>query len=240
MLLAIDAGNSRIKWGVHDGQAWVDTGWVPTREAETLGDAARQWPANVPALVCNVAGTATAAHIADVLARTRLQTHWFSASPAACGVVNRYDTPEKLGADRWAALLGAAALYPGRSCLVVCAGTASTVDLLDASGEFRGGVILPGFDLMRTALAQNTAQLPLAQGVFQQIPRNTHDAIVSGCMQAQLGAIERMFSRLAGEPGALCLLTGGAAHRLAPHLDIPLRLTENLVLEGLVRFASVL
>jgi type III pantothenate kinase len=79
---------------------------------------------------------------------------------------------------------------------------------------FRGGLILPGFDLMRAALARNTAQLPLAEGVFRAAPRNTSDAIFSGCLQAQLGAVERMFAGIAAEAGARCLLTGGA--RRAP------------------------
>ena len=126
------------------------------------------------------------------------------------------------------------------ACLVVCAGTATTVDLLGADGEFRGGLIFPGFDLMRAALARDTAQLPLAEGEYRPLPRNTRDAIFSGCLHAQAGAIERMFATLAGAPGALCLLTGGGAARLAPHLNIPLQLTDNLILDGLLRYGSAL
>jgi type III pantothenate kinase len=93
---------------------------------------------------------------------------------------------------------------------------------------------------MRTALAQITAQLPLAEGVFRAEPRNTMDAIVSGCRQAQLGAIERMFAAIAGEEQALCLLTGGGGAALAAHLKIPFELADNLVLGGLLRFAASL
>lgn len=246
-ILAIDAGNSRIKWGLHDGSAWLSSAFLPTGDATALECAASQWPPGVHAVVCNVAGVEAGARIGAALASRQCRVRWFSSTAEACGIRNRYDAPEKLGADRWAALLGASALCPQRPCLVVCAGTATTVDVLDASGEFRGGLILPGFDLMRRALAKNTAQLPLAQGDFAALPRNTDDAIVSGCLHAQLGAIERMFAVLQGDDvtdnatqEALCVLTGGAAPRLAPHLDIPLRLRENLVLEGLVRFASVL
>jgi type III pantothenate kinase len=121
---------------------------------------------------------------------------------------------------------------------VVCAGTATTGDLLDAVGEICGGLILPGFDLMRAALARDTAQLPLADGQFRATPRNTMDAIVSGCLHAQAGAIERMFATIAAEPGAVCLLTGGGAARLVPLLSIPLKLTENLILDGLVRYGT--
>ena len=92
-------------------------------------------------------------------------------------------------------------------------------------------------DRMRASLARDTAQLPLAEGSFSTTPQNTADAIVSGCLHAQVGAIERMFSGLPASQETRCLLTGGAAHRIAPHLRIPFKLTENLVLDGLIRFA---
>jgi type III pantothenate kinase len=239
-VVAIDAGNTRIKWGLHDGTAWLDKGVLATADAAWLRDAADEWPANVRIVICNVAGPQIGEAIAASLSGRRdASIVWLHASAEACGVRNTYEQPEQLGADRWAALIGARARVAG-ACLVVCAGTATTVDLLDASGQFRGGLILPGFDLMRGALARNTAQLPLAEGVFRTAPRNTMDAIVSGCLHAQAGAIERMFAAIAAEPGAICLLTGGGAERLVPHLNIPLQLTDNLVLDGLVRFGASL
>ncbi|MBL8394999.1 MAG: type III pantothenate kinase [Candidatus Accumulibacter sp.] len=236
MIIAIDAGNSRIKWGVHDGSRWLDSGVLATADVVWLAEAADEWPAAASAVVCNVAGASVAASLSSVLAGRRTAVSFLHASAAACGVRNAYDSPAQLGADRWAALIGARA-ESDSACLVVCAGTATTVDLLDAEGVFQGGLILPGFELMRAALARNTAQLPLANGVFRAAPRNTMDAIVSGCLQAQLGAIERMFAGIADAAGARCLLTGGAAARLVEHLQIPFRLVDNLVLNGLVRYA---
>ncbi len=89
---------------------------------------------------------------------------------------------------------------------------------------------------MKQSLAHNTAGLPLARGRFSGAPRNTADAIESGCVLAQAGAIERAFAAM--EPGAACVVAGGAARRIAPHLGIPVRLADNLVLEGLVRIAG--
>lgn len=238
-VVAIDAGNTRLKWGLHDGAGWADKGVLATSDAVWLSEAVDEWPAHARIVVCNVAGPVVAKVISAKLAERHADIVWLQASAEACGVRNTYDCPEQLGADRWAALIGARAQRTG-ACLVVCAGTATTIDLLDASGEFSGGLILPGFDLMRAALARNTAQLPLAEGEFRATPRNTMDAIVSGCLHAQAGAIERMFSGIAGEPGALCILTGGGAARLAPHLNIPLQLTDNLILDGLVRFGTSL
>ncbi|MEF8768105.1 MAG: type III pantothenate kinase [Candidatus Accumulibacter phosphatis] len=238
MNIAIDAGNSRIKWGVHDGSRWLDNGALATADVAWLSEAADEWPV-ARVVICNVAGSEVATSITALLAGRHSQVSFLHASAEACGVRNTYEHPRQLGADRWAALIGARALL-GSACLVVCAGTATTVDRLDAAGVFRGGLILPGYDLMRAALASNTAQLPLADGVFRSEPRNTMDAIVSGCLQAQLGAVERMFSAIATEPGARCLLTGGAAARLAAHLCIPFQLIDHLILSGLVRYAESL
>ena len=236
-MIAIDAGNTRIKWGVRDGANWVAQGALPTGDAASLAGVSAGWPAAVRVVACNVAGGAVEEAISHALKTRFPSLLWLRSSAESCGVHNGYAQPERLGADRWAALIGARGQVSS-ACLVVCAGTASTVDWLDADGVFRGGLILPGVDLMRAALARNTAQLPLAEGKFSIAPRNTMDAIASGCLHAQIGAIERMFSGLAGEPGAVCLLTGGAAPRLAPHLNIPFRLEENLILDGLVRFAT--
>lgn len=239
MNIAIDAGNSRIKWGVHDGSRWLDTGVLATADVAWLSEAADEWPEKARVVVCNVAGSAVAAAISSQLAARHSRVSFLHASAEACGIRSAYERPWQLGADRWAALIGAR-VRASSACLVVCAGTATTVDLLDASGVFRGGLIVPGFDLMRAALASNTAQLPLAEGVFRTEPCNTVDAIVSGCLQAQLGAIERTFAAIAGEPGAHCLLTGGAAERLAAHLNIPFERVDNLILNGLVRYADSL
>lgn len=239
MLIAIDAGNTRIKWGVHDGAAWIAQGALPTGDAAQLAELAEQWPDAARVVGCNVAGSAVEEKIAAALASRYAPPLWLRSSAETCGVRNGYAQPERLGADRWAALIGARGRVAS-ACLVVCAGTATTVDWLDGESVFRGGLILPGFDLMRAALAHNTAQLPLAEGVFCRAPRNTMDAIVSGCLHAQIGAIERMFGQIAAAPGAICLLTGGAAQRIAPLLCIPFELTDNLIFEGLLRYGALL
>jgi len=90
-------------------------------------------------------------------------------------------------------------------------------------------------DLMRFVLHEHTGRLPLQEGRFVHTPRNTIDAIETGCRQAQAGAVERML-RVAGD-GALCLVSGGAGKALVEQLGIPCRYVENLVLEGLARIA---
>ncbi len=234
MILAVDCGNSRLKWGLYDQGSWIKTGSAPLSGlAKLKGTWKKISPTGI--VVANVAGQAARRRLEKVLSRHAVAPIWVAARRRQCGVTNGYAKPAQLGADRWAALIGAWSMLHG-PCLVVAAGTATTVDTLRSDGTFAGGMILPGLELMKRSLAHNTAELPLARGRFSDAPRNTADAIESGCLLAQAGAIERVFAAM--EPGAACVLAGGAAGRIAPHLSIPVRLVDNLVLEGLVRIAD--
>nr|WP_286206676.1 type III pantothenate kinase [Thauera linaloolentis] len=235
--MLIDAGNTRIKWQLQAAASGrIDAeGAVAHEDIAALSHLGQAAASPLRVVGSNVAGAVTAARISTALGVEHIE--WLRPGAQACGVRNLYADPGQLGADRWAALIGARDLHPG-ACLVVMAGTATTVDLLSAAGEFLGGLILPGVELMQQSLAAGTAQLPLATGRFTPQPRNTVDAIRSGCLQAQAGAIERMFRQVAGQPDALCLLGGGAADAFADLLGIPLRRFENLVLHGLAVAAA--
>ncbi len=233
MLLCLDAGNTRLKYGLREGAEWRALGAMDYREFDEL-------PKRLPApprriVACNVAGDGPQAQIEALAARLRIPLTWLRSSAVAGGISNGYEKPQQLGADRWAALIGARTLHEG-PCIVVMAGTATTIDALDGQGRFLGGLILPGLALMRSALARNTAGLPHAKGRFRTLATNTDDAIVSGTLHATLGAIERI--RATQATGVTCLLSGGAAIELAPHLGRPCRVVDNLVLEGLGRFAE--
>ncbi len=235
MILAVDCGNSRLKWGLHDNGSWRRTGTVPVSGLARLE---KSWKRLAPAdkvVVANVAGPSARKRLETIFARRSMVPAWVKAKRHECGVTNGYGQAGQLGPDRWAALIGAWSILRG-PCLVVTAGTATTVDFLRGDGRFVGGAILPGLELMKRSLARDTAGLRLARGCFSAEPRNTADAIETGCLLAQAGAIERAFATM--EHGAACVLAGGAARRIARHLSIPVRLVDNLVLEGLVRIAE--
>lgn len=235
MILCIDSGNSRIKWGLHGEGRWLETVAVDHQNRAKMAELPQRLAMPDCVMLANVAGTGAAAAIREALAPWAAVLHEVESTAAASGVTNLYDNPARLGVDRWCALIGARAMT-NAPCVVVMAGTATTIDTLDGDGRFLGGLILPGLDLMRRSLARDTAALPLAAGRYSPYPRNTDDAIVSGCIEAQVGAIERACARLG--PGALCLLSGGAAGAVGEHLTVPHRLVGNLVLEGLLRLAA--
>ena len=238
MILAVDSGNSRVKWGTHDGKAWLRTGEVERHDMESLERIWHHLPQPQKIAVCNVAGDIAQARLARMLAQWNVSPLWCVSLKSQCGVVNGYEDAPQLGADRWAALIGARSLEK-RACLVVNCGTALTVDSLSDAGVFLGGVIAPGFELMQQSLMQNTSGLKEASGAVQEFPRNTADAISSGVTAASLGAVDymTMSMRRAGCPPQCCVLSGGNARLIKPYLALEVKEVKNLVLEGLIRIA---
>jgi type III pantothenate kinase len=111
--------------------------------------------------------------------------------------------------------------------------------MLTAEGVFRGGAILPGVELMRFVLHEHTGRLPIQEGGYRDAPRNTLDAIETGCRHAQAGAVERMYRVFREiELNPLCIVSGGAGRVLVDQLSMPRRYVENLVLDGLAHIAS--
>lgn len=246
MILLIDAGNTRIKWAAADKDAkpgrWSTFGSVAHEQLEQLASAWRDLHLS-RVIVSNVAGKPVRDRLEQIFSSIcgngAVTPEWFVSSPACGGVRNAYRQPQQLGSDRFASAVGARSLFPDRALLVVTCGTATTVDAISADGIFTGGMILPGLKLMAGSLARNTAQLPEVMAQGEHLPLfadNTEEAIVSGCISAQVGAIERAFAgfvrRYPDEP-IQCIVSGGAGALIASYLAIPCIHVDNLVLPGL-------
>lgn len=237
-ILAVDAGNTRIKWALNEAGVWALQGWLPTAESARFAAALAEVALVERIVVSNVAGEGVAGDISAALARFKLPVRWLVARAESCGVTSGYADPGQLGSDRWAALIAARSRYAG-PCVVVNAGTTLTADALSAEGVFLGGCIVPGFELMQDALARNTAQLARCDGRFLYFPDNTADAIASGAVNALAGTVDRMLSYLQQTAGhePLVVLSGGAAEMLQPHLAGRVERVDHLVLEGLLQVA---
>lgn len=247
--LALDIGNTRLKWALYDhghaGARLLQQGAVFLEAIDSLADG--DWKvltAPEAMLGCVVAGDAVRRRVEEQMEIWDLEPRWVVPGAHDAGVVNGYDHPHRLGADRWAALVGARqrALAGGsaRPALVVMVGTAVTVDALDTAGRFLGGLILPGFGLMLKALEMGTAGLRVPTGEVVDFPTNTSDALMSGGANAIAGAIERQHRKLAAHAGAepLLLMAGGAAPKLAPTLHLPVQVVDTLLFEGLLALQS--
>ena len=247
--LAIDIGNTRLKWAQYaaprPGAVMLAQGAV---FLETIDDLAEhEWKslaAPGSMLGCVVAGEAIRRRVEAQLELWDIEPRWVVPSAHAGGVSNGYEHPSRLGADRWTALVGARhrVLSQGapRPALVVMVGTAVTVDALDADGRFIGGLILPGFGLMLRALEMGTAGLKAPTGEAVDFPTNTSDALMSGGAHAIAGAVERMQRRLLARTGQepLLLMSGGAAVKLGPIVELPFETVDTLIFEGLLVLQS--
>jgi type III pantothenate kinase len=246
LILAIDAGNSRVKWGWLDaaapgGPRWSSIASVSLIEFAASSDHVNPFSITHEApdsiVISNVAGEGAQTLLVNWTSIFDAEPLWLRGEAERCGVKSRYERPEQLGPDRWAALVAARGLHNG-AALVVNAGTATTIEMLAADGTFLGGAILPGAELMRFVLHEHTGRLPMEEGLYRDMPRNTVDAIETGCRHAQAGAVERMyraFREIDGSP--LCIVSGGAGRSLVDQLAMPRRYVQDLVLDGLARIA---
>ncbi len=203
--LLIDIGNSRVKWAFARGSRIESGEPFLTRPHEVHNDFLRFWshePAPRQVMVANVAGAEIAAELeAWTLQRWRLAPGFAQSQAQAYGVSNGYESPEKLGVDRWVALVGARQIFKDPVCIADC-GTAITLDVMDGRGRHLGGLIAPGLSLIRHALTQGTRGL---KGVALQRPdelaRETAAAIAGGALSAAAGLIERTWRKAAGHLG---------------------------------------
>ena len=248
--LAIDIGNTRLKWALYEapgpGAALHAHGAEFLDHIERLAEG--PWadlPQPASMLGCVVAGDA-------VRRRAEEQIHeafdcsprWVVSGAAEAGIVNGYDHPTRLGADRWVAMIGARHRMlqrhgAPRPMVVVMIGTAVTVEAVDADGKFLGGLILPGHGIMLRALESGTAGLHVPTGEVREFPTNTSDALTSGGSYAIAGAVERMVQHLRAHCGAepACYMTGGAGWKMAPVMNGHFELVESLIMDGLLVMA---
>lgn len=238
-VLAVDVGNSRIKWGFHQEGEWISMGALPRADSSRLASVWADNPAPHRVVGCNVAGEDAGREIDHSVEVRGCRMEWVVSQERQCGVINRYDEASQLGADRWAALIAARRRVPG-GCIVLSAGTAVTIDAMTARGEFVGGVIMPNPSIMAESLERHTAALKRQPGKFHMLPTNTADAIATGAYLAVGGALNRIEHalRALGEPSCEVFMTGGGAADLQPTLERTVKLIPNLVLEGLVVIAS--
>jgi len=247
--LAIDVGNTRLKWALyenpHPQAPLLAQGAEFLENIDKLADG--PWallPHPERMLGCIVAGDALKRRVQEQMEIWDVAPRWVVSSSAEAGLTNGYDVPSRLGADRWVAMIGAwhrsLAQGPARPMVVVMVGTAVTVEAIDASGKFLGGLILPGHGIMLRALESGTAGLHVPTGDVCEFPTNTSDALTSGGTFAIAGAVERMVQHVRQHCGAepKCIMTGGAGWKMAPSMSVQFELVDNLIFDGLLAMAA--
>jgi len=251
MIVLLDVGNSRLKLGWYHPSLGREAAVhaIALNPLAQLPERLRKWLATLPmqpraALGVNVAGRVVADMLKEVFQASSCNLSWNTPAAKQLDVENGYDKPEQLGADRWATLLGLAGHFhhPHPPLVLATFGTATTIDTLSPDKRFEGGLILPGPALMRQSLAQGTANLPFASAAGSDYPTHTLQAISTGVVAAQTGAVWRQCEITRQRFGAapiLCVSGGGwpeveqELRRMLASLEI--KMIAHPVLDGLAR-----
>ena len=259
LYLLFDVGNTRLKWAAVEStqqpsdrqkKLWAYSGSIsskslasPEHKAELADYIAKTLPKPDAIGFACVAGKELVENLQSLFPQWN-DICWkqVKGDSQYNGLRTLYQDPSKLGADRWAALIGARALS-NTNTLIINAGTATTIDLLGSNGVHYGGWILPGLELMQKSLEGNTAQLPLAvrDETGNGFGLSTNNAIIGGCDAAQIGAIQYaiQLAKEISHPVERVWIDGGNAKILAAELSKP-KTQSSLVagspetIEGLV------
>ena len=241
MILELDLGNTRGKWRIVAGAQVLDRG---------IGEVAAWSAGSFPAAWCDVSRVRVGSVLGDAAEQSLLQALAalkvpvaFARSTAECaGVRNVYAESQQLGVDRWLAMLAAHQEFR-RATLVVDAGSALTLDLVGATGQHRGGYIIPGARLMADTLLRSTDRVRFAgnDAPSSTAPGlNTGECVFNGITLALSGAVRLGFEQARASLGDVVLvLAGGDAEAIAAVLSASFIEGENLycrpdlVLEGL-------
>ena len=243
-LLLIDIGNTNLKWAWYKGGRISSIQSAPHRGAKITDLADAFWglePAPAGIAIANVAGDEIEHDLGRWMQlRWRVEPDIIRTEASALGVINAYKNPDQLGVDRWLTLIAVHVKWKEAFCIVDC-GSAITIDLIDAKGEHQGGLILPGFNMMKEALLEKT-RIPRIGEVEtpELLARDTATAVSSAGLHAAAALVERVLLHAVGlfDETPRLVITGNDAVKLLKVLDKPAEIEQDLVMMGLGYLAT--
>jgi type III pantothenate kinase len=254
MLLAVDVGNTNVVFALFQGRE-IRTRWRIATDPRRTGDEYAVWLMQLMAIEGIERGEVSAVIVSSVVPRARhnlevLTEKYFGVAPlfagegaAEWGMEIDVDEPHTLGADRAVNAVAAHSKHTG-DLIVVDFGTATTFDVIDFNGAYKGGIIAPGINLSLDALVSNTAKLPRiaieSPHSDSVIGRNTEDQMLIGVFWGYVAMMEGLIARLRAEIGrpAQVVATGGLAILFDKHTEIFDHVDADLTLEGLAIIAE--
>lgn len=244
MKLLIDIGNTNIKWACIESGKLGDSQSFTRKKTGIKSSLNTQWKSlsNVTAIfVSNVAGDKIEQQLTEWTEKQwQLTPKFIRSEHKRFGVTNSYAEPEKLGVDRWLALIAARQHARSATCVIDC-GTAITIDVVTKYGQHQGGMILPGLSLMREALIANTSDIKDVheESDFITLATNTFSAIQSGTLYTVTASLERLIDDLTEQYNKRIrfIITGGDAELILPLLPTSIAHYPDVVLKGLAYYA---
>lgn len=246
MLLAINANNTNVKFGVIDGDKMVGE-WRQHTSAMRTADEHAVWLFQLMAMEGIDVKSITDAIIGSVVPQAtfnlrRLCTRYFGCEPLVLGEQNvNYGIKIKgqgAGADRICNTVGASILFPETAMVVVDFGTATTFDVVDEEGSYCGGVIAPGINLSIEALVNATALLPriVVEKPGHVIGTDTVECMHSGVFWGYVGLVEGIVARIRAEFGRpmRVISTGGLAPVFEGATTVIEQIVPDITARGLI------
>ncbi|MBD3610110.1 MAG: type III pantothenate kinase [Gammaproteobacteria bacterium] len=245
LVLLVDVGNSACKW------AWLTAAGLQHHAALAYEDERfsyqyllEQWQTAGEITDILVAAVANNDVVFQVLHELSSQTHRqikrLSSSEHAAGVKNAYQHADKLGVDRWLAMIAAKNQLQSAVCVVDC-GTAMTIDIIAADGQHLGGQIIPGMQMMANALHNSTALLPQVTSYEDAgcLGKDTDSCISQGIRTALSGAVNSVMSENQHIGPLQGIITGGNGSKIMSMLKGNWQYRPHLVLEGMAVLAKM-
>jgi type III pantothenate kinase len=249
MLLAVDVGNTNVVFALVDGDA-IKARWRIATDPRRTADEYAVWLSQLLQLEGHQRSDVEAVIISTVVPRALhnlevLAEKYFGGAPLVAGrapvewgIALDVDEPQNLGADRAVNAIAAHALHEG-DLIIVDFGTATTFDVVDYRGAYKGGIIAPGINLSLDALVSAAAQLPriaiAAPEANSVIGRNTKDQMHIGIYWGYIAMIEGLIARMKAEIGrpVKVISTGGLAVLFEQHTQVFDRVEPDLTIQGL-------
>ena len=254
MLLAVDMGNTNVVFALFE-EGEIRARWRIATDPRRTGDEYAVWLSQLMAIEGIERSAITAMIVSNVVPRARhnlevLAEKYFRVTPlfagegeATWGIAIDVDEPGSLGSDRAVNAIAAHAKHGG-DLIVVDFGTATTFDVVDFHGAYKGGIIAPGINLSLDALVSNTAKLPRiaieSPHSDSVIGRNTEDQMLIGVFWGYVAMMEGLIARMRAQIGrpAKVVATGGLAILFDEHTRIFDHVDPDLTLEGLAILAE--
>ena len=254
MLLAVDVGNTNVVFALFD-EGDIRARWRIATDPRRTGDEYAVWLLQLMEIEGIERAAVTQVIVSTVVPRARhnlevLGQKYFGVTPLFAGEGAAewdfpidVDEPRSLGADRAVNAIAAHATYPG-DLIVVDFGTATTFDVIDFNGAYKGGIIAPGINLSLDALVNHTAKLPR---IAIESPRdatvtgrNTEDQMLIGVFWGYVAMMEGLIARMRTEIGrpAKVVATGGLALLFEEHTSLFDHVDPDLTIEGLAILAA--
>jgi len=243
MKLYFDIGNSRCKYVIES------SGKLSSIQYQTEAEINEAWLSTsfngvTQCLVADVSNSAVCEIIELWCANFKIPYQRMFTESARNGVRCAYDLSASFGVDRWLTLLGAHHLFPEKHCLIVDAGTATTIDYIDHNGQHHGGWILAGVDTLMTSLLANTANVQAKPKVISELTfaNNTSDGVNHAAWAASIGMVEQAYllvmEQYIFEKDALnVVLTGGNAERLQNLFKVNTQVIDELIFLGMQTYS---